>query len=163
MDVCKTKTMDLFKKVPIFEPMKVHTYGHNIWLIRLFSLMLNYAKPRIFSYLAHLMTFTTNWFHLAAQNKKHDAINNYWIAQIFINNGFHCLSKHAKHFLINWQSIQRKAWKFTLYFPANLGIAYILMDFADCEVFVVDINAKFCLIWLWIRAMTQASHKSMII
>ena len=49
MDVCETKNMDLFNKVHIFEPMKVHTFGPNIRLIRLFSLMLNYAKPRVFS------------------------------------------------------------------------------------------------------------------
>ena len=39
--------MDLFNKVHIFEPMKVHTFEPNIRLIRLFSLMLNYAKPRL--------------------------------------------------------------------------------------------------------------------
>ena len=38
--------MDLFK-VHIFEPMKVHTFEPNIRLIRLFGLMLNYAKPRL--------------------------------------------------------------------------------------------------------------------
>ena len=48
MDVCKTKNMDLFNKVHIFEPMKVHTFEPNIRLIRLFSLMLNYAKPRLY-------------------------------------------------------------------------------------------------------------------
>ena len=40
--------MDLFNKVHIFEPMKVHIYEPNISLIRLFSLMLSYAKPRLF-------------------------------------------------------------------------------------------------------------------
>ena len=30
MDVCETKNMDLFNKVPIFEPMKVHTFEPNI-------------------------------------------------------------------------------------------------------------------------------------
>ena len=42
--------MDLFDKVHDCEPMsmKVHTFEPNIRLIRLFSLMLNYAKPRIF-------------------------------------------------------------------------------------------------------------------
>ena len=39
--------MDLFNKVYILEPMKVHIYEPNIRLIRLFSLMLNYAKPQI--------------------------------------------------------------------------------------------------------------------
>ena len=39
--------MDLFNKVHIFEPMKVHTFEPNIRLIRLFSQMLNYAKRRI--------------------------------------------------------------------------------------------------------------------
>ena len=36
-----------FNKAHVFEPMKVHTFGPNIRLIRLFSLMLNYAKPQI--------------------------------------------------------------------------------------------------------------------
>ena len=40
--------MDLFTKVQIFEPLKVHTFELNIRLISLFSLMLNYAKPRVF-------------------------------------------------------------------------------------------------------------------
>ena len=48
MDVRETKNMDLFNKVHIFGLMKVHTYVPNISLIRLFSLMLNYAKPRLF-------------------------------------------------------------------------------------------------------------------
>ena len=39
--------MDLFNNVHIFEPMKVHTFEPNIRLIRLFSLMLNYAKARL--------------------------------------------------------------------------------------------------------------------
>ena len=47
MGVRETKNMDLFNKVHIFEPMKVHIYEPNIRLIRLFSLMLNYAKARI--------------------------------------------------------------------------------------------------------------------
>ena len=46
MDVCETKHMDQFIKVHNFEPMKVHTFGPNTRLIRLFSLTLNYAKPR---------------------------------------------------------------------------------------------------------------------
>ena len=49
MDVCETKNMDPFNKVHISEPMKVHTYEPNISLMRLFSLMLNYAKPRKYS------------------------------------------------------------------------------------------------------------------
>ena len=47
MDVCETKNMDQFNEVHVFEPMKVHTFEPNIWQIRLFSLMLIYAKPRI--------------------------------------------------------------------------------------------------------------------
>ena len=47
MDVCETKHVDLFNKGHDFEPVKVHTFGPNIRLIRLFSLMLNYAKPRM--------------------------------------------------------------------------------------------------------------------
>ena len=47
MGVCETKNMDMFNKVHVFEPMKVHTFGLNIRLTRLFSLMLNYAKPRM--------------------------------------------------------------------------------------------------------------------
>ena len=46
VDVCETKNMDLFNKVHNFEPMKVHTFEPHIRLIRLFSLMLNSAKPR---------------------------------------------------------------------------------------------------------------------
>ena len=57
MDVCETKIMDLFNRVHIFEPMKVDTFGPNIRLIRLFSLMLNYAKPR-FKVKSHLLRHT---------------------------------------------------------------------------------------------------------
>ena len=46
MDVCETKNVDLFNRIHIFEPMKVHTFEPNI---RLFSLMLNDAKPRLSS------------------------------------------------------------------------------------------------------------------
>ena len=46
MDVCETKNTDLLNKVHIFEPMKVLSFGPNISIITLFSLMLNYAKPR---------------------------------------------------------------------------------------------------------------------
>ena len=45
--VCETKNIDLFNKVHVFETMQVHTFGFIIRLIRLFSLMLNYTKPRI--------------------------------------------------------------------------------------------------------------------
>ena len=55
MEVLKTKNMDLFNKVHIFELMKSHIYEPNISLISLFSLMLNYAKPRI-SYRANQLT-----------------------------------------------------------------------------------------------------------
>ena len=47
MNVCGTKNVDLFNKVQVFESMKVYTFRPNIRLIRLFSLMLNYAKPRL--------------------------------------------------------------------------------------------------------------------
>ena len=47
MDVCETKNIDLFNKVHIFEPMKVHNFEPNISLISPISLMFNYAKPRI--------------------------------------------------------------------------------------------------------------------
>ena len=47
--------MDLFNKVHIFEPVKVHTCEPNIRLIRLFSLMLNYANPE--SYINELFVF----------------------------------------------------------------------------------------------------------
>ena len=50
MDACETNNTDLFNKVHMFEPMKVHTFEPNIRLIRLFSLMLNDAKPRILIY-----------------------------------------------------------------------------------------------------------------
>ena len=58
MNACETKNMDLFNKVHIYEPMKVHTFGpNNIRLIRLFSLMLNYAKPRLKGHYLSLAKF----------------------------------------------------------------------------------------------------------
>ena len=39
--------MDLVEQVRIFRLSNIHTFGPNISLIRLFSLMLNYAKPLI--------------------------------------------------------------------------------------------------------------------
>ena len=50
MDVSETKNVDLFIKAHNFEPMKAHTFETNIRLIRLFSLMLNCAKPRLFAF-----------------------------------------------------------------------------------------------------------------
>ena len=40
--------MDLVEQVHFFGLSNIHTYGSNISLISLFSLMLNYAKPRKF-------------------------------------------------------------------------------------------------------------------
>ena len=39
--------MDLVEQVHIFGLANIHTFGPNFSLIRLFSLMLNYAKPRL--------------------------------------------------------------------------------------------------------------------
>ena len=41
--------MDLVEQIHIFGLTNIHTFGPNISLIRLFSLMLNYAKPRLFA------------------------------------------------------------------------------------------------------------------
>ena len=41
------KGMDLFEQVHIFDLSNLHTYGSNISLIKLFSLIFNYAKPRL--------------------------------------------------------------------------------------------------------------------
>ena len=40
--------MDLIEQVHISGLTNIHTFGPNISLIRLFSLMLNYAKARLF-------------------------------------------------------------------------------------------------------------------
>ena len=47
MDFHQFKVMDLVGQVHIFSLTNIHTFGPNICLIRLFSLMLNYAKPRL--------------------------------------------------------------------------------------------------------------------
>ena len=47
MDFRRFKVMDLVEQVHIFGLTNIHTFGHNISLIRLFSLMLNYAKARL--------------------------------------------------------------------------------------------------------------------
>ena len=41
------KGMNLVDQVHIFGLSNIHTFGPNISLIRLFSLMLNYAKPQM--------------------------------------------------------------------------------------------------------------------
>ena len=41
------KDMDLVEHVPIFGLSNIHTFEPNISLIRLFSLIFNYAKVRI--------------------------------------------------------------------------------------------------------------------
>ena len=41
------KVMDLVEQVHIFGLTNIHTFEPNINLIRLFSLKLNYAKPRM--------------------------------------------------------------------------------------------------------------------
>ena len=65
MDVRETKTMDLFNKVHVFELMKVHIFGPNIRLIRLFSLMLNYANPDSWQmHLLYLYCIHSNQFKL---------------------------------------------------------------------------------------------------
>ena len=39
--------MDLVEQIHIFDLINIHTFGPDISLIRLFSLMLNYAKPQL--------------------------------------------------------------------------------------------------------------------
>ena len=41
------KDMDLIEQIDIFGLSNIHTFEPNISLIRLFSLIFNYAKPRI--------------------------------------------------------------------------------------------------------------------
>ena len=41
------KGTDLLEQVHIFGLSNIHTYGSNTSLIRLFSLIFNYAKPRM--------------------------------------------------------------------------------------------------------------------
>ena len=60
--------MDLAEQVHIFGLTNIHTFGPNISLIRLFSLMLNYAKPRMMSFtvseiLEHHRTTPVSLFH----------------------------------------------------------------------------------------------------
>ena len=43
------KDMDLAEQVHVFGLSNIHAYGSNISLIRLFSLIFNYAKPRSFT------------------------------------------------------------------------------------------------------------------
>ena len=47
MDFQKLKNMDIVEQFHIFGLTNVHTFGTYISKIRLFSLMLNYAKPRV--------------------------------------------------------------------------------------------------------------------
>ena len=55
MDFQRLKDMDLIEQVHIFGFTNIHTFGPNISLIRLFSLMLNCAKPRLSSYSSYLL------------------------------------------------------------------------------------------------------------
>ena len=48
MDFHRFKDMDLVEQVHIFGLSNIHTFGPNVSQIRLFSLMLNYAKPQLF-------------------------------------------------------------------------------------------------------------------
>ena len=50
MDFQRFKVMDLVELIHIFGLTNIHTFGPKISLIRLFSLMFNYAKPRMFTY-----------------------------------------------------------------------------------------------------------------
>ena len=43
--------MDLVEQFHNFGLTNIHTFGHNISFIRLISLMLNYAKTRLFMYI----------------------------------------------------------------------------------------------------------------
>ena len=45
----KFKDLDFVEQVHIFGLSNIHIYGSNISLIRLFSLIFNYAKPRLCS------------------------------------------------------------------------------------------------------------------
>ena len=45
--------MDLVEQIHIFGLTNIHTFGPNISLLRLFNLMLNYEKPRIFDVFGH--------------------------------------------------------------------------------------------------------------
>ena len=48
MYVCKTKNVDMFNKVHVFELMKSHIYEPNVNLISLSSIMFHYANPRLY-------------------------------------------------------------------------------------------------------------------
>ena len=48
MDFRRFKDMDPVEQVHIFGLANIHTFGPIISLIRLFGLVLNYAKPRLF-------------------------------------------------------------------------------------------------------------------
>ena len=55
MDFYGFKDMDLVEQFHILVSQTSKTFGPNIGLIRLFSLMLNYAKPRLTSHLSARM------------------------------------------------------------------------------------------------------------
>ena len=54
--------MELVELIYIFGLTNIHTFGPKISLIRLFSLMFNYAKPRLFQFEAcGVLKYITNW------------------------------------------------------------------------------------------------------
>ena len=65
VDVCKTKNLDLFNKVYIFEPMKGHIYETNINQISLISLMFNYTKPQLLYITFHFdISSNKTWYQM---------------------------------------------------------------------------------------------------
>ena len=69
MDFHWFKDMDLVEQVHIFGLTNIHTFGPNISLIRRFSLMLNYAKPRLtiyFIFMGGLQSYTVD--HINIEN-----------------------------------------------------------------------------------------------
>ena len=58
------KDMDLVEQVHIFGLSNIHTEGSNSSLIRLFSLIFNYAKPRLIQHTNLYCTFNMYCLHL---------------------------------------------------------------------------------------------------
>ena len=70
--------MDLLEHVHTFGLTNIHNFGPNISLIRLFSLMLNYAKPQILSNKIHLNALSHPFFQKNDLTKKVKVLQNLW-------------------------------------------------------------------------------------
>ena len=89
MDFHGFKDMDLVEQVHILGLTNIHTFGSNIRQIRLVSLMLNYAKPRLLMIFHSWAIYSiTEPSHNSIMVKPHQSKSESDFESEIVSNGF---------------------------------------------------------------------------